>query len=188
MIGRRARLLTDRDHRSADRWAHDIFEGYHPAVDDRQAGANAAHLDVAAQARAASEIQRETAPAHREMVSFDLKSTGDVVAVILQTRISDLCMFGSPTTGAAKAFAVRNSVTAKAAALELRGGRGTRWDRVRLNRLIGSIPVAPTLALAGPCVTRHKGSPARRSLHLRARSPPGRPLTPGISSSASHLT
>jgi hypothetical protein len=36
---------------------------------------------------------------------------------------------------------------------------GTRWDRVRLNRLIGSIPVAPTSALAGPWVTRHRGKP-----------------------------
>jgi hypothetical protein len=41
------------------------------------------------------------------------------------------------------------AVTELTAALDLEGGRGTRWDRVRLNRLIGSIPVAPILALAG---------------------------------------
>jgi hypothetical protein len=40
-----------------------------------------------------------------------------------------------------------------------RAAAGTRWDRVRLNRLIGSIPVAPTLALAGPWVTRHREKP-----------------------------
>jgi hypothetical protein len=43
-----------------------------------------------------------------------------------------------------------------AAALEGSGGRGTRWDRARLNRPIGSIPVAPALALAGARVTRHR--------------------------------
>jgi hypothetical protein len=58
MIGRRARLFTDRHHRSADSKGHDVLECDHPAVDDRQAGGNAGRLDmfavVAAEAGAAS--------------------------------------------------------------------------------------------------------------------------------------
>jgi hypothetical protein len=61
MIGRRACLLADRHHRSADREADDVFEGHHPAVDDRQAGGDAACLEglavVAAETSAAPELK-----------------------------------------------------------------------------------------------------------------------------------
>ena len=46
MIRRRARFFADRRHRSADREAHDVLEGDHPAVDDRQAGGDATGFDL----------------------------------------------------------------------------------------------------------------------------------------------
>jgi hypothetical protein len=56
MIRRRARFFADRRHRSADREAHDVLEGHHPAVDDRQARGDATGFDllavIPAQARA----------------------------------------------------------------------------------------------------------------------------------------
>ena len=57
MIGRRARFFADRRHRSARGKAHDLFEGDHPAIDDRQARGDATGrylvVVVAAKARAA---------------------------------------------------------------------------------------------------------------------------------------
>jgi predicted nicotinamide N-methyase len=65
MIGRQACLLADRHHRSKDREADNVFESHHPAVDDRQAGRDAAGFDlvavVAAEARAARVIECEAA-------------------------------------------------------------------------------------------------------------------------------
>jgi hypothetical protein len=99
MIGRRARLLADRHHRSTDREAHDVFEGNHPAVDDRQAGGNAARLDgltvVTEEPGAARVGQSESATADRKMAAFGLQRTGDVVAAMLQDRIVDSRMFVS---------------------------------------------------------------------------------------------
>ncbi len=61
MIGWQACLLADRYHRSTDREAHDVFEGHHPAVDDRQAGRDAACLEgfavVAAETSAAPIVE-----------------------------------------------------------------------------------------------------------------------------------
>jgi hypothetical protein len=88
------------------------------------------------------------------MATFGLQGTRDVLAVILQIHIVGLAHVRIPMTGAANGFRGFNPVTAKAAALEL--GRATRWDRVRLNRLAGSIPVATALALAGPRGTRDR--------------------------------
>ena len=65
VIRGRARLFANRHHWPADREAHDIFEGDHPAVDDRQAGRYAGGFDlvavVAAEARAARVIECEAA-------------------------------------------------------------------------------------------------------------------------------
>jgi hypothetical protein len=55
-------------------------------------------------------------------------------------------------------------ITEMAAASNSGAAAGTRWDRVRLNRLIGSIPVAPMLALAGSRVTRGKPGDAFSSI------------------------
>src|SRR5262249_49199706 len=66
--------------------------GDHPAVDDRQAGGNAARLDmfavVAAEAGAASKPQDEPTTTHREMAAFGLESACNVIAVIPQIWIS----------------------------------------------------------------------------------------------------
>src|SRR6266481_4728510 len=72
------------------------------------------------------------------------------------------------------AFAASKPITANGGRPRTSGGRGTRWDRVRLNRLVGSIPVAPALALAGPRVTRQQGDLLMRPqwVPLRAVSPP----------------
>jgi len=65
MIRRRVCLFANRRHRPADGEAHDVFEGDQPAVDHRQAGGDAASLDlfavVAAEAGAARVVERETA-------------------------------------------------------------------------------------------------------------------------------
>jgi len=83
MIGRQACLLADRHHRPIDCKPHDVFEGNHPAVDDRQAGRDATRLDmfavIAAEAGTASEVQNEPAAAHREMASLGLESACDVI-------------------------------------------------------------------------------------------------------------
>jgi hypothetical protein len=52
---------------------------------------------------------------------------------------------------------------------------GTRWDHVRLNRLIGSIPVAPMLALAEAAGDASHGKPgdALSSASGLARHPAG---------------
>jgi predicted nicotinamide N-methyase len=66
--------------------AYDVFEGHHPAVDDRQAGGDAAGLDllavVAAAAGAARVIEREAAATDREMTAVGAKRARDVFTVI----------------------------------------------------------------------------------------------------------
>ena len=108
MKGRRTRLLADRHHRSTDSEVHDIFEADHPAVDDRQAGSNAARLDmfavVAAEAAPASKPQHEATTADREMAAFGPEGTRDVLAVILQIHIVGLAHIRIPVTGAANSF------------------------------------------------------------------------------------
>ncbi len=56
---------------------------------------------------------------------------------------------------------------------------GTRWDHVRLNRLTGSIPVAPVLALAGTAGDASQGKPggALSSAAGLARHPAGLSLS-----------
>src|SRR6266849_6754559 len=108
MIRRRAHLFADRHHRATNGEAHDIFEGEHPAVDDRQAGGDAACLDgltvVAAEAGAARVVQSETTTTDREMAAFGPQRTADVVAVILQTRIVGFAHVRIPMTGATNGF------------------------------------------------------------------------------------
>ncbi len=108
MIGRRACLLADRDHRSTDRETHDIFEGHHAAVDDRQAGGDAASLEmfavVAAETAPASKSKDEAAAADRKIASLGLKSAFNVIAVILQNCFSRSVHVRLSTTGAANGF------------------------------------------------------------------------------------
>jgi predicted nicotinamide N-methyase len=73
-------------HWPADGEAHDVFESDHPAVDDRQAGRDAAGLDlvavVAAEAGAARIVQREAAAPDREMAAIGAKRARDIFVVI----------------------------------------------------------------------------------------------------------
>src|SRR5260370_34921838 len=87
------------------------------------------------------------------MAAFGLQRTGDVVAVMLKDRIIRFAHVRIPMTGATNGFRGLKTRHGGYGRPRTSGGRGTRWDRVRLNRLVGSIPVAPTLALAGPPVT-----------------------------------
>jgi hypothetical protein len=177
MIGRRACLLADRHHRSTDREADDIFEGHHPAVDDRQARRDAACLEglavVAAETRAAPEMKCKAPTADREMAAFGLQRAGDAIAVTLQDRIVQFAHVHIPMTGATNDFRGLSTRHGGYGRPRTSGGRGTRWDRVRLNRLAGSIPVAPTLALAGRRVTRQRRDLLIRPqwVRLRAASP-----------------
>jgi len=136
------------------------LEGDHPTVDDRQASGNAAYLDmfavVTAEAGAASKPKDEAAAAHREMASLGLEGTCDVIAVIPRIGIPRFVHIRLSMTGAAKGFRDLPSRHVEYGRPRTWGGRGTRWDRVRLNRLAGSIPVVPALALAGPRGTRHR--------------------------------
>src|SRR6266853_2697668 len=104
VIGRQACLLADRHHRATDREAHDVFEGHHPAVDDWQAGGDAARFKrlavVAAETSAAPEIECEAPTADREMAAFGSKGTADVIAVMLQDRIVRFAHVRIPMTGA----------------------------------------------------------------------------------------
>ena len=125
------------------------------------AGSDAACLEglavVAAETSAAPIVECKPPTADREMAAFGLQRAGDVVAVMLQDRIVRLAHVRIPMTGATngfRGFKIRHGGYGRP---RTSGGRGTRWDRVRLNRLAGAIPVAPTLALAGPRVTRQRG-------------------------------
>jgi hypothetical protein len=87
MIRRRVLLFADCRHRPADGEAHDVFEGDHPAVDDRQAGRDAAGLDLfaveAAEAGAARVVEREATAPDREMAAIGAKRARDIFVVIL---------------------------------------------------------------------------------------------------------
>jgi hypothetical protein len=91
------------------------------------------------------------------MATFDPQRAGDVIAVMLQDRIVRFAHVCIPMTGAANGFRGLSTRHGGNGRPGTSGGRRTRWDRVRLNRLAGSIPVAPTLALGGPRVTRQQG-------------------------------
>jgi hypothetical protein len=81
--GRRVCVSADRHHRPVDGEAHDLVEVDHPAVDDRQAGFDAAGFDtvavVVAEARAVAEVQDEAAAADGEVAAVRLEGAGDVV-------------------------------------------------------------------------------------------------------------
>jgi hypothetical protein len=90
------------------------------------------------------------------MAAFGPQGTRDVVTVMLQDRIAGFVHIPIPMTGGANGFRDLSIRHGEYGRPRTWGGRRTRWDRVRLNRLVGSIPVASTLALAGPRVTRHR--------------------------------
>src|SRR5258708_4621703 len=91
------------------------------------------------------------------MAAFGLQRTGDVVAVMLKDRIIRFAHVRIPMTGATNGFRGLSTRHGGYGRPRTSGGRRTRWDRVRLNRLVGSIPVAPTLALAGPACDASQG-------------------------------
>jgi hypothetical protein len=90
------------------------------------------------------------------MASLGLESACNVIAVIPQICISRSVHVRLSRTGVANSFRGLSSRHGDYGRPRTSGGRGTRWDRVRLNRLAGSIPVVPALALAGPRGTRHR--------------------------------
>jgi hypothetical protein len=78
MIRWGACLRADRHHRSPDGKAYDVFEGDHPAVDDGQAGSDAARPDgftiVAAEASPRRVEEREATSTDRKMAAFGTRA------------------------------------------------------------------------------------------------------------------
>ncbi len=161
MIGRRTRLLADCPHRSTDSEAHDVFEGHHPAIDNRQAGGDAACLEglavVATETSAAPEMECEAPTADREMAAFGPQGIRDVVTVMLQDRIAGFVHIPIPMRGGANGFRDLSIRHGEYGRPRTSGGRRTRWDRVRLNRLAGSIPVVPDIGPRRPAWDASQG-------------------------------
>ena len=108
MIRRRARFFADRRHRPADREAHDVLEGDHPAVDDWQAGGDATGFDllavISAQSRATRIVENKATTTDREMAAFGAECAGNIFVVIPQRRIVGFVHRRISMTGAADRF------------------------------------------------------------------------------------
>ena len=105
------------------------------------------------------------------MAAFGLQRAGDVIAVMLQDRIVRFAHVHIPMTGATNGFRGLSSRHGEYGRPQTSGGRGTRWDRVRLNRLAGSIPVVPDIGPRRPAWDASQGDLliTPQSVRLRLR-------------------
>ncbi len=76
---------------------------------------------------------------------------------MLQDRIIRCAHVRIPMTGARKGFRGLQTRHGEHGRPRTSGGRETRWDRVRLNRLAGSIPVVPDIGPRRPAWDASQG-------------------------------
>jgi hypothetical protein len=86
VVGLRARLLSDRDHRAAHRETNDFLECHHAAVDGGQPCSDAAGLHmlaiIAAEPRTIGLVESKASTTDREMAAFGAQRAGDVFVVL----------------------------------------------------------------------------------------------------------